>query len=140
MVMKKYLLLTVLVMTLAAIGCRFGQPVGTFAYDFPSAEASKNISEKKMHDVILKACTDNNWRVSEQSPNVIEATLMVRNKHTVVVSIPYTATHYSINYKASTSMEYKAKKDGSATIHPNYNKWVGILDKAIRKNVASSEY
>ena len=45
--MKKYLLLTVLVMLLAAIGCRFGQPVGSFAYDFPSAEASKNISEKK---------------------------------------------------------------------------------------------
>ena len=138
--MKKYFLLTVLVMTLAAIGCRFGQPVGTFAYDFPSAEASKNISEKKMHDAIVKACADTGWRVSEPSSNTIEATIMVRNKHTVVVSIPYTATHYSINYKASTNMEYKAKSDGSAVIHPNYNKWVGILDKAIRQNVVSSEY
>ena len=86
--MKKYLLLTVLVMLLAAIGCRFGQPVGSFAYDFPSAEASKNISEKKMHDAIVKGCNDSGWRVSEPASNTIEATIMVRNKHTVVVSIP----------------------------------------------------
>ena len=138
--MKKYLLLVVLAMAIAAIGCRFGQPVGTFAYDYPSAEASKNVSEKKMHDIIIKSCTDNNWRVSEPAQNTIEATLMVRNKHTVVVSIPYTATHYSINYKASTDMEYKKKSDGTAVIHPNYNKWVGILDRDIRKNIANSGY
>lgn len=138
--MKKYLLLMVLVLALAAIGCRSGRPVGTFAYDFPSAEASKNISEKKMHDAIVKACADTGWRVSEPSPNTIEATIVVRNKHTVVVSIPYTATHYSINYKASTNMEYKAKSDGSAVIHPNYNNWVSRLDKAIRQNAASSGY
>ena len=138
--MKKYLLLMVLVLALAAIGCRVGQPVGTYAYDFPAAEARKNISEKKMHDSIVKGCADAGWRVSESAPNTIEATIMVRNKHTVVVSIPYTATHYSINYKASTNMEYKAKSDGSASIHPNYNNWVSRLDKAIRQNVASSEY
>ena len=56
--MKKYLLLTVLVMALAAIGCRAGQPVGKFAYDFPAAEAHNNISEKQMHDAIVKACAD----------------------------------------------------------------------------------
>ena len=138
--MKRYLLLMVLLAAMAGIGCRSGQPVGTYAYDFPAAEASKNISDKKMHDLIVKSCTDNNWRVSEPSTNVIEATLMVRNKHTVVVTIPYTAKHYSINYKSSTNMEYKAKSDGTTVIHPNYNKWVGILDKSIRTNVASSEY
>lgn len=138
--MKKYLLLTVLLVAMAGIGCRTGQPVGSFAYDFPSAEASKNISDKKMHDIIVKSCTDNNWRVSEPAPRVIEATLVVRNKHTVVVLIPYTANKYSINYKSSTNMEYKTKTDGTTVIHPNYNKWVGILDKSIRTNVASSEY
>ena len=138
--MKKYLLLMVLVLALAAIGCRVGQPVGTYAYDFPAAEARKNISEKQMHDAIVKACADTGWRASDAAPNTVEATIMVRNKHTVVVSIPYTATHYSINYEASTNMEYKAKSDGSASIHPNYNNWVSRLDKAIRQNVASSEY
>ena len=138
--MKKYLLLLVLVLTLAAIGCRAGRPVGSFTYDFPTVRAHNNITENQMHDAIVKACADNNWRVSEPAPNTIEATIVVRNKHTVVVSIPYTATHYSINYKASTNMEYKAKSDGSAVIHPNYNKWVGILDQNIRRNVASSEY
>ncbi|NCB23188.1 MAG: hypothetical protein EOM56_10195 [Deltaproteobacteria bacterium] len=138
--MKKYLLLMVLVLALAAIGCRFGQPVGTYAYDFPAAEARKNITEKQMHDAIVKACADTGWRATDVAPNTIEATIMVRNKHTVVVSIPYTATHYSINYKASTNMEYKAKSDGSAYIHPNYNNWVSRLDKAVRQNVASSEY
>jgi hypothetical protein len=138
--MKKYLLLMVLVLALAGIGCRIGQPVGAFAYDFPTAEAHKNITEKQMHDAIVKACADTGWRATDVASNTIEATIMVRNKHTVVVSIPYTATHYSINYKASTNMEYKAKSDGSASIHPNYNKWVGILDKNIRRNVTSSEY
>ena len=138
--MKKYLLLMVLVLALGAIGCRFGQPVGTFAYDFPAAEARKNISDKQMHDAIVKACADTGWRATDVAPNTVEATIMVRNKHTVVVSIPYTATHYNINYKSSINMEYKTKSDGSSSIHPNYNKWVGILDKSIRQNVVSSEY
>ena len=138
--MKKYLLLMVLVLALAAIGCRSGRPVGNFAYDFPTAGAHKNITENQMHDAIVKACADKGWNVSEPAPKTVEASIMVRNKHTVVVTIPYTATHYSINYKASTNMEYKAKSDGNASIHPNYNKWVGILDKAIRQNVVSSEY
>ena len=138
--MKKYLLLLVLVLTLAAIGCRAGRPVGSFTYDFPTVRAHNNITENQMHDAIVKACADNNWRVSEPAPNTIEATIVVRNKHTVVVSIPYTATHYNINYKSSINMEYKAKSDGSSSIHPNYNKWVGILDKSIRQNVVSSEY
>ena len=138
--MKKYLLLMVLVLALAGIGCRVGQSVGAFAYDFPTAEAHKNFTEKQMHDAIVKGCADTGWRATDVAPNTIEATIMVRNKHTVVVSIPYTATHYSINYKASTNMEYKAKSDGSSSIHPNYNNWVSRLDKAIRQNVASSEY
>ena len=138
--MKKYLLLMVLVLALAGIGCRINQPVGTYAYNFPAAEARKNITEKQMHDAIVKACADTGWRASDAAPNTVEATIMVRNKHTVVVSIPYTATHYSINYKASTNMEYKAKSNGNGSIHPNYNNWVSRLDKAIRQNVASSEY
>ena len=138
--MKKYLLLMVLVLALAAIGCRSGRSVGNFAYDFPTAGAHKNITENQMHDAIVKACADHSWRVSEPSPNTIEATIVVRNKHTVVVSIPYTATHYNINYKSSINMEYKTKSDGSSSIHPNYNNWVSRLDKAIRQNVASSEY
>ena len=77
--MKKYFLLTVLLMTLAAIGCRFSQPVGTYAYDFPAAEASKNISEKKMHDSIVKGCADAGWRgvrrlgLSPHQPDLLAA-------------------------------------------------------------------
>lgn len=68
--------------------------------------------------LIVKEGNDSGWRVSEPASNTIEATIMVRNKHTVVVSIPYTATHYSINYKASTNMEYKAKSYGTGIRPP----------------------
>lgn len=138
--MKRLFLLMILLAALTAIGCRPGRPVATYSYNFPPAETHQTLSEKQMHDAIVKACVSNGWRASTTSPGNIEATIMVRNKHTVVVNIPYTPTSYSINYKASTNMEYKVKSDGSASIHPNYNNWVARLDQSIRSNVAAGEY
>lgn len=138
--MTRLFLLMLLLVALITIGCRPGHSIATYSYNFPPSETNKTLSEKQMHDAIVKACVNNGWRVSMISPGSIEATLMVRNKHTVIVNIPYTPTNYSINYKASTNMEYKVKKDGSTIIHPNYNKWVARLDQSIRNNVAAGEY
>ena len=63
--------------------------------------------------------------------NEIEARIIVRGKHTVVVSIPYDTQHFSINYKDSINMNYNEGK-----IHPNYNKWVADLEQALMVNIS----
>ncbi len=138
--MKRTLLLLVFALALFAVACRPGRPIGAFAYDVPTAAAHKPITLQQMQDAILKACVTHNWQAREIQPNLIEASIVVRGKHHVTVSIPYTATHYSIKYKSSVNMEYKTKKDGTTVIHPNYNNWVANLDQSIRQNIAAYEF
>ncbi|WP_297670612.1 hypothetical protein [uncultured Desulfovibrio sp.] len=133
----RLLLLFVPALVLALCACRSGRPIGAFAYDVPQNTSQKAMTQKMMHDAIVRGCLERGWRVAEPSANLIEATVVVRGKHTVVVDIPYTTAHYDIKYKSSVNMDYKTK-DGTPCIHPNYNKWVGLLDEAIRKNILIS--
>ncbi len=133
----QYRLLSVAFLTIFALcACRTGQQIGAFAYDVP-LNTSSSMTQKKMHDAIAKACYERGWRIMEPSSGLIEATIVVRGKHTVVVDIPYTSTHYDITYKSSVNMEYTTK-NGSARIHPHYNKWVSLLHQDIQKNLLIS--
>ncbi len=83
------------------------------------------------------------WRVEPGDPGHIIATLVVRNQHTAVVDIAYSATSYSIVYKSSINLDYgepampvsdkygKTVVAKTPVIHPNYNKWVQQLNDAM---------
>ena len=135
----RFLLLLLIALLAVAAGCRRTSNVATPSGGAAAATAQASFSAQDMREAILKGCADKNWRAVETDANTIEATNTVRGKHTVVVSIPYTAASYSINYKSSSNMGYKAKSDGSFSIHPNYNNWVGNLDKAIRAHIAQKK-
>ena len=107
-------------------------PVGTSA----GAADQKNFTAQDMRAAILRGCAEKNWRVIETSANSVDAMIIVNNMQTVVVSIPYTATSYMINYKASANMGYTVSSDGASSIDPNYNDWVFDLDKAIQMHIA----
>ena len=138
--MQKTLLLLMLLLAVISLGaCRKGVPPVTAVGSAVSVDQGKKFTEGDMRNAILKGCIEKNWSPVERSPGLIEATLVVRSKHTVVVEIPYTNQGYKINYKSSINMEYTENSDGTFRIHPNYNKWVDYLSQAIRSNIMLSQ-
>lgn len=88
------------------------------------------------------------WELKEVATGVMTATLDVRGKHTVVLTITFSPTAYSVTYKDSVNMHYgpaaemerdpsspiliRAKPTGQYEIHPYYNRWVKALASNIR--------
>ena len=69
------------------------------------------------------------WTARAVEPGHIEARLVVRT-HVAVVDIHYDESAYSITYKQSDNLNYKAGK-----IHRNYNRWVRNLDLDLQQNL-----
>lgn len=76
------------------------------------------------------------WTVSEPQPGVLVATYHVRT-HTVTTEIRYSATTFSVKYRDSINMKYKAG-EGAGLIHPFYNQWVQEFVHAVRQELARS--
>ena len=80
---------------------------------------------------ILKAGQKRDWIMTETGPGMIKGRLQSRD-HSVQVSIPYTATSYSINYENSLTL-----KAADGKIHKNYNRWVNNLDHDIQLTLSA---
>ena len=46
---------------------------------------------------------------------------------------------YTINYKSSVRMKYKAKSDGGVAIHGACNRWVKSLDQSIQAQIGQKK-
>jgi len=113
---------------LGSLGCRSGNQIITPSSDI----TSYNATSEQVKKIIIQECAILGWNAKDKDANTIVASILVRNKHYVVVEIPYTATTYSIKYVSSKNME--ATVDGK--IHPNYNSWVSNLNNAINGKLA----
>lgn len=126
------LVLTLLFASLT-VGCRKGNPIYTPSSSFVSSSTTSQLADVKK--LIMVACVESGWSPTDIGNNTVEAKIVVRGKHTVVVSIPYTQSSFKIEYKNSINMEYSASK---GVIHPNYNKWVNTLSANISKKLSLS--
>ena len=98
----------------------------------PAAAASgKLLTQDDVKRTIQIAAMLKNWSIEDKGQGAILATLNVRGKHTIMVNITYTASSYSFTYNNSVNMNY-TQDGGQGVIHPNYNKWVQDLRKAIQ--------
>lgn len=131
--MKKFCL--VLAVVLAMMACRAGKSIETINYNTPE----KNLTLNQMRDAIARGCLARQWHVTEVDSNTIEASITVRGKHHVVVTIPFTAHNYEIRYKGSSNMNYRMK-DGVPSIHPHYNEWAHDLDNSIQAEIGGIRY
>lgn len=114
--------------------------------------SGNSITSEQIRTAITAAANGLRWEVNK-SPNqdVLLASLRVRNKHTVVVSIPYSVQKYSIRYESSINMKYRPSgavtntgygnntgmQPAGATqtgpvIHPFYDRWVQELMGSIK--------
>jgi hypothetical protein len=75
------------------------------------------------------------WQVEPASDGNLLATVGVRNKHIVRVTVSNTAGNFSVAYQGSSDMK-AAKTPEGWTIHPFYNRWVGDLVKAIKEKLS----
>lgn len=85
----------------------------------------ENVSKADVRTAILRAGGTLGWQITDNGPDALIGTLVLRN-HKAVVDIPYSATQYSITYKDSVNLDYTG-----TTIHSNYMGWVQNLQKAI---------
>lgn len=122
-----------------------------------STGSGKTPTADQVRDAIIAAAKSRQWSINKvQNENRLTATLIVRGKHTMVVSIPYAADKYSIKYLESVNMNYalsdapmegstdltkintpaKTLPAGTPMIHPNYNKWVQMLAQSVRAELS----
>lgn len=96
-----------------------------------ATSSGKAPDAEQVRQAIAAAAAGKGWTVAPAGDGKLQATIVVRGKHTVVVDIAYAADKYALTYKDSTNMNF-IERDGQKLIHPFYNKWVQTLKEAIR--------
>ena len=99
-----------------------------------TSASGASLTASDVEQAIITATGINQWSITRKEPGEIIAKLVVRNKHTIEVKIPYTATQYSLLYLSSDNMKSELK-DGITYIHPSYNKWVAALRESIDREL-----
>lgn len=117
--------------------------------------SGKPATVDQVRDAIIAAAAANRWVViKDSSRDALSATLSSDGRHSIAVSIPYSAEKYSVDYLNSINMKYRLADSGPAVspdqpiymqaskpvrdipagtplIHPKYNTWVKILLQSI---------
>ena len=90
-------------------------------------------SREHMRDAIVDALKGRRWVVTNEQPDSIEASLILR-KHSAKISIDFDADSFDISFVDSSGLKYQKKSNGTETIHKNYNGWIQNLVQDIRAN------
>ncbi|VAW49510.1 hypothetical protein MNBD_GAMMA03-1924 [hydrothermal vent metagenome] len=125
--LKKSLLMVVMAfLALTLVGCGVGQQVVNVESEIVPNNVQSKADVKK---AISKAGASLGWRIREVDANTLKATIRIRNKFPVEVTIPYSKSEYSILYRSSQNLKYNAEEN---TIHRNYNRWINNLNNRIQ--------
>ena len=116
-----FLLFILCVVLVMAVGCRKGIPVETYS----SGVAMEQATLDKVKNTIMRVGSSLGWAIVPLTEGQLQGTLNVR-AHSLVVTIDYSETRYSIRYKSSINLDYKDDK-----IHPQYRNWVLNLQRHI---------
>ena len=136
--MKRFLqilcLLPICILAFSLTSCRTAPLYNVKQTSVPMTK-DHTYTSLQVKKAITAAAVSLGWTVSYPSANMVIATLHLRG-NTAVVSIPYTATHYSILYKSSDGLLYD--KD-EMVIHRNYNGWVQNLNQSIQGQLMATK-
>lgn len=111
------------------LGCRLA-PIG----NVENAAVRMKKTDYTLEDVrkaITRAGLLTGWQMEPLGPGTLLATY-VQPDYAASVTISYSRTSYSIRYRNSRNLDYKAGR-----IHENYNVWVQSLDEAIRSELGT---
>jgi hypothetical protein len=91
--------------------------------------AGKTLNLDQIKLSIMRAGAGLGWKMAEEKPGLLVATLDIR-KHQAVVEIPYSATKYSITYRSSINLD-----ESNGQIHRNYNGWILNFTQGINRQL-----
>jgi len=132
MIPRRTLFALFLILCAVSMACRKSAPL----YDAPAkdipAVSERKLSLDEVRAAIIRGASSRGWTIESQSPGLITANIMVRNKHSATVDIHYTETSFDIKYRDSFNLNYNPK---TGTIHPNYDRWVNYLSESIRREM-----
>jgi len=83
---------------------------------------------KTVQHALKKAFINRGWTIKWVGNGHLIGKIVVRNKHTLVVSVKYNTRRFDIDYKNSINLKYRVK-DGVQIIHPNAVKWMQNVNK-----------
>jgi len=126
--MSRFNRFTLLAVLLLGITACTSKPGLNISSSVPPAAVK---SQDDMRRTILTALQRRQWTVERADQGQILASI-TRRSHEAQITIPYTASTYSIRYRDSHNLGYS---DGK--IHRNYNKWVLNLDRSIQQELRS---
>jgi hypothetical protein len=106
----------------ALVGCT-SKPIENIRQSVPATSVR---SSADMQQAIVRALNQREWLVQRVSPVEIQAEITPRGRHHAEISIPYSASQFSIQYRDSWGLD---QQDGK--IHRNYNRWVDNLRTSI---------
>jgi hypothetical protein len=124
-----------IIATLMLVGCRATVPVQNVVKASYGSASYANAGKLTLNDyekAINRAGTYRKWVSKPVVPGHIEATNVIRTKHTVAVDIFFNTETFSIDYKRSTNLKWNPT---SRTIHPHYNSWVKLLEADIKAEI-----
>ena len=124
-------------------------PLQNFEHITVARLDGKVLDLAEMKTRVTMAAQGVNWVISPGlTDNILVATTVVRNKHTVRVTIDLGKNAFSVKYLDSINMKYSVEQPSAdqdplnygkaqsmtaiAVIHPAYNQWVSKLIGAIR--------
>jgi hypothetical protein len=109
---------------LCAAQGRDNDPITNYE-DMPvRARGSKPLTQAEVRDAIVAAASAKQWKVNYVAAGRLVAQRNVAGRHLVEVDIRYGPQQYSVLYRNSINMNYRAT---DASIHPNYNRWAREL-------------
>lgn len=126
------------------LGCYHGVRKPAIAQDYKNQAIVTTNDQKptlnKLKKAVAQAAVAQNWDVQIAKAPAGSAkfllTRVIRNKHTMVVAVTLDNQKYSVEYQSSINLN-AAKCQDAIYIHPNYNKWVGDLNSAIKGKLKS---
>jgi hypothetical protein len=101
-------------------------------YDAPKvlSVAAAPLEARQIRDRIVAGGQSLGWAVAQEEQGLVELTYDKQGKHQVTVAVRYDPTGYKVDYLRSFNLNYE-EQGGVKKIHPNYNRWILNLIKAI---------
>ena len=113
--------------------------------------SGKQPTSAEFKAAVIRAGTARRWTITDGENNQLIATLVVRQRHTVAVTVQQTPTAFSVTYRDSVNLNFSKNKEAAPdpstpfnvkivttdqnVIHPNYNKWVKDFVLSIRNEL-----
>jgi hypothetical protein len=92
------------------------------------------LTDARVMQAIFSAAAQRKWTLGQAAGGLVTATLVIRNKHTMVVDIMYGASTISARYRSSINLKYWVR-NGVPYIHPAYNEQLRAFLDAIKVEV-----